>query len=37
MVILKAENQQTKMSKSAEQLIHAKEASIVKLSEDVDF
>ena len=37
MVILKAENQQTKMSKSAEQLIHAKEASIVKLSENVDF
>ncbi|NQY49468.1 MAG: EAL domain-containing protein [Colwellia sp.] len=34
---MKAENQQTKMSKSAEQLIHAKEASIVKLSEDVDF
>ncbi|NQZ25956.1 MAG: EAL domain-containing protein [Colwellia sp.] len=34
---MKAENQQTKMSKSAEQLIHAKEASIVKLSENVDF
>ena len=37
MVILKVENQQANMSKSAEQLIHAKEASIVKLSEDVDF
>ncbi|GAW94561.1 bifunctional diguanylate cyclase/phosphodiesterase [Colwellia marinimaniae] len=37
MVILKVANQQAKTSKAAEQLICAKEARIVKLTEDVDF